>query len=261
MTAPLRAPQLPELVADALRSRILSRELGEGDRLPTQDEILQTFGVSRPAVRGALRILEAEGLITVQRGKVGGARVHGPSPASAAYPLALVLEADRVTLADLGAALAHLEPVCAALSAARGDRARTVLPGLRAAHRKLAAAIERGDGRAAVDASRLFHERVVASCGNHTMIAVVGALESLWSAQEEAWAERATRRGTFPDHVSRVKAYGEHDELIRLIQAGDVDAVTAEARRHLVAAQQYPLSGGRGPVVRADCLRRSAVRP
>src|ERR1700712_5297682 len=88
-------------VAATLRERILAGIEIEGSTLPTQDQLVQEFGVSYPSIREALRILETEGLVTVRRGNVGGAEVHRPGEASAAYPLGLALQAGRVSLADL----------------------------------------------------------------------------------------------------------------------------------------------------------------
>lgn len=51
-------------IADRLRARISSGELARGSRLPTQAELVETFGVQRSAVRQALKILEGEGLLT-----------------------------------------------------------------------------------------------------------------------------------------------------------------------------------------------------
>src|SRR5438093_737215 len=101
----LRQPRLAEIVADVLRSRILRSAAAGGDMLATQDNLLVEFGVSKPSMREALRILETEGLIRIQRGKKGGAVVRIPDTGNAAYMLALVLQSRSVRLDDVGAAL------------------------------------------------------------------------------------------------------------------------------------------------------------
>jgi GntR family transcriptional regulator, transcriptional repressor for pyruvate dehydrogenase complex len=101
----------------------------------------------------------------------------------------------------------------------------------------------------------VFHETLVASCGNQTMIGVCGALEALWSAHEEAWADEAVRSGQFPPVPLRRKALDEHQQLIELIADGNADEASQLARRHLEAAQRYPLDSGRDRPVDARLLR------
>jgi len=253
--ARLQQVSLAERLADELRERILDGRLIDGSVLPKQDEIVEQFGVSKPSAREAFRILETEGLITVRRGSIGGSVVHVPGAESVAYMLALMLQAGNAGLDDVALALREMEPVCAALCAGRPDRSQSVLPELRRAHQLMAEAIEAGDGEAAVPASRVFHEILVASCGNQTMIAVCGALEAVWSAHEEAWADDAVRRGQFPPVPLRRKALDEHEQLIGLIADGNADEASQLARGHLETAQRYPLGSGPDRQVDARLLR------
>ena len=59
-------------VADQLRDRILDGSVAAGDRLPTEVELSEIFGVSRSTVREALRVLASRGLIRTTRGTTGG---------------------------------------------------------------------------------------------------------------------------------------------------------------------------------------------
>lgn len=54
----------PQEIADILRDRIRSGELKAGDRLPTQAELADEFGVERGTVRQALRALQEDGLLS-----------------------------------------------------------------------------------------------------------------------------------------------------------------------------------------------------
>ena len=59
----------PQEIADILRERIRVGDLKAGDRLPTQAELAEEFGVERGTVRQALRALQEDGLLTnVSRG-------------------------------------------------------------------------------------------------------------------------------------------------------------------------------------------------
>ena len=88
---------MAELVASQLRRRIIGGDLGDGDELPREAELLDEFGVSRPSLREALRILETEGLIRIRRGKVGGAIVQRPTAESTAYHVGLTLQSRGAT--------------------------------------------------------------------------------------------------------------------------------------------------------------------
>lgn len=253
-------PDLPlslaEWLADHLRERILDGRLPDGSLLPKQDEIVEEFGVSKPSAREAFRILETEGLITVRRGRVGGSVVHAPRTASVAYMLALVLQSNRVPLADVGFALRQVEPVCAALCASRPDRRRMVMPTLRRAHGRLARAVKDDDAESAVPASRHFHETMVGLCGNETLIAIAGSLEAMWSGHEQDWAGEAVRRKEFPPVGLRRRALEEHQEILELIEGGDAAGAADAARRHLESAQLYPLTGDERRLVSASVMRR-----
>jgi GntR family transcriptional repressor for pyruvate dehydrogenase complex len=249
-----------ELVAGRLRDRILRGELGDGDLLPKEDELREEFPVSKPSMREALRILETEGLVTVRRGNQGGAVVHRPTAANAAYTLAIVLSGQRVTIADVAASLREVEPACAALCAARGDRHEALLPTLRQLQDDALAAVD--DLVAVTNLSRRFHETVVELCGNRTLILVVGALEALWSAHETAWAARTVRTSD-PESIpleSRREALAVHGEIIDLIAAGDANKVRELVAGHLAEVQRYPQPASADAVIDASTLR-SWARP
>src|SRR2546423_7538155 len=130
--ATLRVPKMAELVSQRLRQRIVRAELAEGDALPSEAELMAQFGVSRPTLREAFRVLESEGLITVRRGARGGARVQIPNGDIAARYAGLVLEFRGTTLEDVYDARTIIEPPCAALLARQ--RTQADLTRLRAAH-------------------------------------------------------------------------------------------------------------------------------
>lgn len=239
------------MVAASLRNEILSGQLKEGDTLPRQEDLLADFKVSPPAVREALRILETEGLISVRRGNLGGAVVHVPKAHGVAYMVSLVLHTQRTSLDDVGSALRHLEPICAALCAQRPDRNETIVPALERIveeQREAMADVSRYN-----QAARAFHETLVANCGNETMILVIGALESLWSAHERHVYET----GPEPHPTVRRSALKAHEKLITVIAAGNADTATGIARRHLDATQTFTLSTDQHHDITADLVRDS----
>jgi GntR family transcriptional repressor for pyruvate dehydrogenase complex len=72
------SPRLADLIAEKLRDQVRRGILRPGDRLPPEAELMRQFGVSRPTLREALRMLEHDELISVHRGMRGGASVRVP---------------------------------------------------------------------------------------------------------------------------------------------------------------------------------------
>src|SRR3546814_18276473 len=81
--SPVRIPKAAEIIAQAIRRRIVLGDLVEGDLLPTEPDLLTQFDVSRPTLREAIRLLDAEGLVRVLRGAKGGVPTCPPQEESA----------------------------------------------------------------------------------------------------------------------------------------------------------------------------------
>lgn len=121
-------PRRASIVATEIRARIAEGRLREGDRLPPLAELSDEFGISRPTLREALRILEMEFLLDLRTGDRSGAAIRTPSTRVAAQLAGIVLEARGATLADFHRALRLIEPSIIGLVAARiGTRQLTVL--------------------------------------------------------------------------------------------------------------------------------------
>ena len=70
--APVSRVRTYELVLDRIEAQIVSGALRAGQRLPPERELAELLGVSRPAVREALRVLEAQGAVRSQVGQGPG---------------------------------------------------------------------------------------------------------------------------------------------------------------------------------------------
>jgi DNA-binding FadR family transcriptional regulator len=229
---------MSEIVAAQLRARIIHGDLADGDELPREMLLVEEFGISRPSLREAIRILETEGLIRIRRGKIGGAVVRRPTAASAAYHLGLALQAKHTTLEDLAKARAVIEPACAGLIAELPARKRAkVVKTLNA----LVNANEQDLGKASAftRSALTFHEGIIQNCGNTTVTMLAGALEAMWSFQERTWAENATNEGEYPNPKYQREVLRAHRRIIKLISDGDEVGATHAMRAHLESSQPY----------------------
>lgn len=235
----LRQPSVAEIVAAVLRRQILDGELSDGQVLSPQGQLLEEFGVSRPSLREAFWILQSEGLLTVRRGKHGGAIVHTPRPDIASKMLGMLLEAERVSVSDLAEAIDRLEPMCGRECARRSAEDERIV-------KDLAELVEESKGMlddrlAFLESCRRFHEAIVRLAGNRTLSLVAGALIELWSGQQ-------LERGGAVDGTSskqrRYAAIREHTAIVEAIQRGDQEAVAKLLQAHLEAARDMILPPG-----------------
>lgn len=253
--AQFKQPKVSEMIANLLRQRILDGKL-EGT-LPSQDSLLEEFNVSKPSLREALRILESEGLITIRRGNMGGAFTHRPEAKHAAYMMALVLQSRSVMIDDVASSLQVLEGTCAGLCAARPDRATEVVPALTDCNQRAEASLD--DPLEFVTATADFHRLLIAVCGNESIRLTVGALETIWLAHVQEWAENMAKAGTFPSLEYRRDGLEIHQQMTVLISEGDVNGASRLAEVHFDPTQFYSGTTGTSQPVRADALRATVA--
>ena len=172
----VRLREKPQQIADELRRLIVSGELSEGDSLGHEPDLVERFGVSRPSLREALRILEAEGLITVVRGMLGGIVVHEPDERMTARTAALVLQARNVSLADVHEARSLLEPTAVRIVASLRSRRAAVSELQQLVDEQMRVIM---DPDAFGPANARFHERLVTLAGNQTLSIVAQMLNEI----------------------------------------------------------------------------------
>lgn len=210
----VRIPKAAEVIADTLRTRIARGELRADDVLPGEADLMRQFGVSRPTLREALRILEAQALITIARGARGGARVQVPNRRLAARHVALLLQVQGATLADVYEARLLIEPSAARLAAERA--AKPAAKALRAIIAEEEQAL--GDADAFSHAAIRFQERLVEVSGNRTLGLLTDMLRDLVEMQRRAGV---ARNNTYPDRQGvRRKVVDAHRRLTDLIEGG-----------------------------------------
>jgi DNA-binding FadR family transcriptional regulator len=98
---------------------VVDEQLREGDRLPTEAEMLEEFGVGRGSLREALRLLEAYGLISIRQGQNGGPVLATLRAEDVSRNLSFYFHLVGATYAELIEARLIIEPVMARLAAER----------------------------------------------------------------------------------------------------------------------------------------------
>jgi len=227
----VRVPKTAELVAARVRRQIVRGELKEGDPLPSEAELMADFGISRPTLREAFRILEAESLISVTRGSRGGARVHAPDIRVAARYAGLLLQYAGTTLEDVQGARLVIEPPVARMLAEKCSA-----KGIKALRDHIVQERNAADDVVAfAELSTQFHELLVELSGNHTLALVVAMLHDIIETHAESSLSRRT------DQSSTERALRSQEKLVDLIAASNPDGAEEHWRKHIRMASRRML--------------------
>lgn len=227
----VRVPKTAELVAAELRRRIVRGELKEGHSLPPESILIEEFGISRPTMREAFRILETEKLISVSRGSRGGARVHQPDVDVVARYAGLYLQSRNTVLADVFAARRLIEPPAARLLAER--RPARVLRDLHEMLEVIEGQLDDPDAYA-IHAAR-FHLKVVEGSQNETLLLMAHVTHQIL----EASLLTANRARYVPELAE--KGLRSQRKLLRLVEAGDAAGAEAHLASHIDVAARIVL--------------------
>ena len=192
----------PEVIAESLRQAIIEGQLGPGESL-RQENLAQHFAVSRIPVREALRQLESEGWIVLERNR--GARVSALSPEEAReiYEIRASLEATALRLAAPRHTPQTLAHAAAVLRVAQSERDRSLYVG----H------------------NREFHLALYAPCARPRLIAMIDSLHSQ--------GERYLRLKLDAPKLKQ-ESDDEHQQMLEALRDGEVDRAVAILEPHLL---------------------------
>jgi DNA-binding FadR family transcriptional regulator len=205
---------------EVVRNFVLSSGATDGGRLPTERSLVTTLRMPRSAIRNALLVLEAEGLVVRKVGS--GTYLAGPAPAKAPQSAAASASLDVNPKQIMEARLA-LEPQIAALAAVNCTRSDLDL--LTAC----AEAYHRADDFEAFEAAdEKFHHAIAAATHNPL---VISAWQSFSAAQ--AAAEWGGLRQHFLTGERRARSREEHDRILGAIRHRDASAASKAVRDHL----------------------------
>jgi len=230
----VRPMKVSDQVAAQIRRMIARGELVDGDWLPTEAELIARFGVSRPTLREAFRLLEGDSLVTIRRGPPGGARVTVPGPDAVADLFGMILMLSGTTIGDVWDARLTIEPP--AVRRLAESATKEVLKQLDAELEQVAAAID--DSREFSKAGVRLHVKLVELSGNHTLAAVIGMLSEII---ERELAKSLAEIGPDSDEVRRAdrRALRGYQKITDLIHSGDGEAAENAWRDHMKSVRRF----------------------
>ncbi|MGC8464010.1 MAG: FadR/GntR family transcriptional regulator [Acidimicrobiales bacterium] len=220
------AGSLADRIVARIEELIVAEQLQPGDRLPAEREMARLLGVSRPALREAVKTLEAHGRVVVKHGQ--GVFVGEGEGDTIRSRLAHL----EVSLAELFAMRQVLEVPAAAWAAANATTEE--IDSLRAAFEA-----EEEARREPIDFDRLgrldaaFHLRIVEMAKNRFLLQTLGILqEMLASGMDTTLA--------IPGRVEQSRH--DHRVLFEAIRSRDPEAARAAAAAHILGAREAALT-------------------
>jgi GntR family transcriptional repressor for pyruvate dehydrogenase complex len=221
----IRQLRAHEYVAEQIRRHIALRLIKPGEALPAERELAGMFGVGRPTIQHALRMLEAAGLVEARRGRTGGTFITSHDGDSlAADDLIVRVMRQRKALEDLLLYRRLVEPAVARVAA--GTRRAADITAMRRAIRGMAAATSEPDYmRHDTD----FHLALANATGNPFLTRAIEEIRMRLNdamtllPESEAWHKRMA---------------DEHEALLEALENADAEAAETLMQEHVANSEQ-----------------------
>ncbi len=239
----IRRPRASGEIVDQIERAIFGGQLSPGDRLQSERELAEQFGVSRITVRDALRILEARGLVRVKVGASGGAFVSEANVDRVAESLSTMIRLKRMTLSELAEARTVVESATVVLAAERATAKDLAL--MRETVEQGREAVRERDSH--LNVSMDFHVALARAANNEVLYATVRAYHELLVGALRDMRDPKSARATQKFHEEIYDAVRSHDaEAAREVMLEHLAESEKRLRRWIQTAKGR--AAARGPV-------------
>ena len=231
---PIVRRKLSDEVFARLKRLITSGELQPGDDMPSERDLMERFGVGRPAIREAMQALSSMGLVAISHGE--RAKVLQLTAKSIFQQVdcaaKIMLSSSTDSLEHLKSARIFFERGMVARGRGKGDR-RGYRSDLQAILDEQRASL--GDAEAFIAADMEFHTQIAAISGNPIFVAVSEAMLG-WLKEYHTEMLIWTGKEKF--------TLAEHEEIIQCLAANDADAAETSVLKHLERSRGLYLNNG-----------------
>ena len=217
----IQASRLYEQIVEQIEQSITSGALKPGDQLPAERDLAQRFGVSRTAVREAVKALREKGMVEAYSGR--GTFVTSASSQAIRQSL------DRIAKGGQTEGPTHLtevreimEPEIAAMAAARAEEQH--VSSLREAVAVMDQALAVKDGDAFIEADLDFHLALAEGAGNPVILSLIDSIVGLLREQ---------RMRTFQVPGGAERGQFHHKRILDAIEKRDPERARQAMRSHL----------------------------
>jgi GntR family transcriptional repressor for pyruvate dehydrogenase complex len=210
---------IPDSVSKQIQQLIAKRKLKAGDKLPSQRDLAEQLGVGRPAIREALKRLEAMGIVKVQHGK--SSTIEKVDLSTIMGNVSNLLELAPIDVLQLLEAKEIVEFKCSELASQRAtEKDLTEMKGYLEEMEK-----NKKNPKVHAEADYLFHFTIVKAADNPFIIEIMKVLGKMI---EKAIEETAIE----DDLIGRERAMRYHRSLYRAIRQKDGKKAAEVLHKH-----------------------------
>jgi DNA-binding FadR family transcriptional regulator len=230
---PIVRRKLSDEVFARLERMITSGELEPGDEMPSERDLMERFGVGRPAIREAMQSLAGMGLVVISHGE--RARVLQPTAKTIFKQVDLTA---KIMLAQSSDSLEYLKS--ARIFFERGMARQAAIEASQNDIADLQSIIDRqraslGNADAFIAADMEFHTRIASISANPIFIAVSEAMLA-WLKEYHTDMLIWTGKEKF--------TLVEHEEILHCLAANDADAAEQAVLKHLERSRGLYMNNG-----------------
>jgi len=220
MFKPIGPKSVVGAIHEQIRSRILEGHLKPGSRLPSEKDLIQQLGVSRPTLREAISMMVGEGLLEIRPGS--GTYVREPTSAAA-------IQGDVVSLLLMPEDLMEIQEVRGILEpeiAARVAKGATEedLDYLEAITNEMEETMR--EGQSLFELAWSFHRRLARLADNSAMAKIVDIIYEMIKIHEQPLYDR---------YFDPLQEICDHRELVHVLRRRDPEQARAAMKAHLDA--------------------------
>lgn len=208
---------IPHETVEKLQAMIRKGHFGPDERLPSQRQLSNALGISRPTLREAISILETIGLVRVEVGR--GVFVNKPEERAPRWR-----NLGQTSPREAYELRYCVEGYAAGLTASRITPA--LLDGLLRCHEVMCRAADVQDVVTLASNDRTFHDTIMRGCGNSILIeSYLGVHRMILETQRVPMGRLDLLQSTTAEHWS----------ILLALQAGDISGSARAMMKHIAA--------------------------
>ncbi|WP_156924555.1 FadR/GntR family transcriptional regulator [Burkholderia sp. WSM2230] len=219
-SAPAQSLRVGDRILEQIRLKLSTGELVPGDKLPSERDLAEQLGVGRNAVRESLRVLEANGVLTIRKGHTGGAFISNGDLSVTVSGLGDVLRLRGGQVSEISEVRLWMGEVVA-----RAACERRTPRDIQKLHESLEHVEQRqaaGDLKGSLAAAAEFHV-ILAECSHNSLLVLM--METIMGITSQFASDFGINASEF--------ALNERREIVDAIEARQISKATAAMKAHL----------------------------